>query len=48
VHGVLYQILEPRTAGWVIAFAVLSLLVIALQVTGLRKRRKQKQASESQ
>jgi sulfoxide reductase heme-binding subunit YedZ len=48
VHGVLYQILETRTAGWVIAFAVLSLLVIALQVTGLRKRRKQKQASEAQ
>src|SRR5262245_26183351 len=38
-HGVLYQILEKRIAGWVIAFAVLSVLVIVLQVAGFRSRR---------
>jgi sulfoxide reductase heme-binding subunit YedZ len=47
-HGVLYQILETRNAGWVTAFAVLSALVIVLQVTGLRRRRKQKQICGAQ
>ena len=47
-HGVLYQVLEKRIAGWVIVFAVLSVLVIALQVAGFRRRRKQKQASATQ
>jgi sulfoxide reductase heme-binding subunit YedZ len=44
-HGVLYQVLEKRIAGWVITFAVLSVLVIVLQVAGFRRRRTQKQAS---
>jgi sulfoxide reductase heme-binding subunit YedZ len=44
-HGVLYQVLEKRIVGWVISFAVLSVLIIALQVAGFRGRRKQKQAS---
>ena len=44
-HGLLYQVMEKRIAGWVITFAVLSLLVIVLQVAGFRGRRKQKQAS---
>ena len=43
VHGVLYQVLEKRSAGWIISFAVLSLLVIVLQVLGFRAYRKQKQ-----
>ena len=47
-HGVLYQILETRNAGWVTAFAVLSVLVIVLQVTGFRRRCKQKQACGAQ
>ena len=47
-HGVLYQVLEKRIAGWVITFAVLSALVIMLQVAGFRRRRKQKQASATQ
>src|SRR5262249_3817183 len=45
-HGVLYQVLEKRDAGWVICFAVLSVLVIVLQVAGFRRRRKQKLARE--
>src|SRR5262245_27622309 len=45
-HGVLYQVLEKRIAGWVITFAVLSVLVIALQVAGFRRRREQKRASQ--
>ena len=47
-HGVLYQVLEKRIAGWVITFAVLSVLVIVLQVAGFRGRHKQKQASATQ
>jgi hypothetical protein len=47
-HGVLYQILETRNAGWITAFAVLGVLVIVLQVTGFRRRRKQKQACGAQ
>jgi sulfoxide reductase heme-binding subunit YedZ len=47
-HGVLYQILEKRDAGWVICFAVLSMLVIVMQVEGFRRRRKQKLAREVQ
>jgi Na+-transporting methylmalonyl-CoA/oxaloacetate decarboxylase gamma subunit len=43
-HGVLYQVLEKRIAGWVITFAFLSLLVIILQVVGFRRRRKPRQA----
>jgi sulfoxide reductase heme-binding subunit YedZ len=46
-HGVLYQFLEKRIAGWVISFAVLSVLVIAMQVAGFRRRHKQKQTSET-
>jgi sulfoxide reductase heme-binding subunit YedZ len=46
-HGVLYQVLEKRIAGWVITFAVLSVLIIALQMAGFRGRRKQQQASAS-
>jgi sulfoxide reductase heme-binding subunit YedZ len=38
-HGVLYQVLEKRIAGWVITFAVLSGLVIVLQVAGFLRRR---------
>ena len=45
VHGVFYQVLEKRTAGWAITFAILSLLVILLQVLGFRRYRKQKQPS---
>src|SRR5262249_44226582 len=45
VHGVLYQVLEKRIAGWVITFAVLSVLIIVLQVAGYQRHRKQKQAS---
>lgn len=41
-HGVLYQVIEKRIAGWVITFAVLSALVIVLQVAGFRRRRTQK------
>jgi sulfoxide reductase heme-binding subunit YedZ len=45
-HGVLYQVLEKRNAGWVICFAALSVLVIVMQVAGFQKRRKQKLARE--
>jgi methionine sulfoxide reductase heme-binding subunit len=45
-HGVLYQVLEKRIACWVITFAVLSVVVIALQVVGFRRRRDQKRASQ--
>jgi hypothetical protein len=44
---VLYQVLEKRIVGWVVIFAVLSLLLIVLQVAGCRKRCKQKQAIAS-
>lgn len=41
-HGVLYQVIEKRIVGWVIAFAVLSALVVVLQVAGFRRHRTQK------
>ena len=41
-HGVLYQIIEKRIAGWVIAFAVLSALVLVLQGAGFRRHRTRK------
>ena len=44
VHGVLYQILEKRIAGWVIAFASLNVLIVAMQIAGFQRRHKQKQA----
>lgn len=44
-HGVLYQVLEKRIAGWVLTFAILSVLVIVLQVAGFRWRRKQREVS---
>jgi len=47
-HGMLYQVLEKRIVGWVITFAVLSLLSIVLQVAGFQERRKQKQVSGTQ
>src|SRR5262245_52929706 len=47
-HGVFYQILEKRDAGWVIGLAVLSVLVIGLQLEGFRRRRKQRQARDPQ
>ena len=47
-HGVLYQILEKRDAGWVIGLAALSALVIGLQLAGFQRRRKQEQACDAQ
>ncbi len=46
VHGVLYQILEKRVVAWVITFAILTVLVVALQAAGFLRRRKQKQATQ--
>ena len=38
VHGVVYQVMSKRTAGWVVLFAAMSLSVIALQLAGFRHR----------
>jgi len=46
-HGMLYQILETRAVGWVTALAVLSVLIIVLQLTGFQRRCEQKQACEA-
>lgn len=46
VHGALYQLLEKRIAGWAITFALLSALVIVLQLTGFWTRRKHKRPTE--
>jgi sulfoxide reductase heme-binding subunit YedZ len=43
-HAVLYQVLEKRIIGWVMTFAILSALVIAMQVAGFRSRRCRRQA----
>jgi sulfoxide reductase heme-binding subunit YedZ len=48
IHGVLYQALEKRIVGWVITFAALSLVVIALQLAEFRKRRMRKRSSATQ
>src|SRR5262249_15733391 len=45
VHGLLYQVLEKRIAGWVVAFAILNVLVVLMQVAGFQRRQKQKQLS---
>src|SRR5262245_10507058 len=36
VHGLLYQVLEKRIAGWVVAFAILNVLVVVMQVAGFQ------------
>src|SRR5262249_7241751 len=46
-HGVLYQILEKRNAGWVIGLAALGVLVVGLQLAGVRRRRKQGRARDA-
>lgn len=35
-HGVVYQILEKRTVGFVVAFAAIALLALAMQFAGFR------------
>jgi methionine sulfoxide reductase heme-binding subunit len=40
VHGVFYQILEKRIAAGIVFFVTLNLLVVALQLTGVRVRRR--------
>ena len=42
-HGVVYQILEKRTMGFVVAFAAIVLLVIAIQFAGFRVAKKKAQ-----
>ena len=39
-HGVVYQILEKRTAGFVVVFAAIVLLVLAMQAAGFRAGKK--------
>ena len=43
-HGAVYQILEKRTAGFVVAFAGIGLLALVMQVAGFSKVKKQKTA----
>ena len=40
-HGTVYQILEKRTAGFVIAFAVIGVLALVMQCAGFSKVKKQ-------
>ncbi|MBI3529609.1 MAG: hypothetical protein HY067_16775 [Betaproteobacteria bacterium] len=42
-HGVLYQILEKRKAGFVVAYAAIVLLVVAMQSAGFRIWKKKAQ-----
>jgi sulfoxide reductase heme-binding subunit YedZ len=41
-HGAVFQIMEKRTVGFVLAFAAIVLLVLAMQFAGFRAVRKQK------
>lgn len=38
-HGAVYQLLEKRVAGFVVAFAAISLVVLTLQFAGIVKRK---------
>jgi DMSO/TMAO reductase YedYZ heme-binding membrane subunit len=39
-HGTVYQILEKRAAGFIVAFAALVLLALAMQLAGFRMGKK--------
>ena len=45
-HGTVYQILEKRTAGFVVAFAATALLALALQLAGFSKTKEQNRMKE--
>jgi sulfoxide reductase heme-binding subunit YedZ len=42
-HGVVYQIMEKRTVGFVVVFAVIVLLALAMQFAGFRMGKKKTQ-----
>jgi sulfoxide reductase heme-binding subunit YedZ len=40
-HGTVYQVIEERTAGFIAAFAAVVILAVAMQVAGVRNRKKE-------
>jgi hypothetical protein len=45
VHGIAYQVIEDRKAGYVVLLAVMAGLAIMLQLAGVRGRRSAGRAS---